>query len=147
MHFEGTVNIKATQQEVWNYLTDPTFVSECAPGLQSVEIIVPDKQFKAVAAVGLGSVKVNFETDVEFVELNPPNHAKMKAHGKAPGSAVDILSDMELSAGSDRSTDLNWSAEVIVVGTIASLASRLMGSVTKSITKSFFDCIKGKIEA
>ena len=147
MHFDGTVSINAPRQKVWEYLTDPNSVSECAPGLKSVEVIEPDKKFRAVAGVGFGSVKVTFEIDVEWVELDPPNHARMKAHGKAPGSGVDITSVMNLANGSEDSTELQWSADIVVVGTIASLASRLMNSMTRKLTGEFFSCVKGKIEA
>ncbi len=147
MRFDGTVTINAPREKVWDFLTDPYQVSQCAPGLKSVDVIEPDKKFKAVAGVGFGSVKVTFETDVEWVEVDPPNHAKMKAHGKAPGSGVDINSVMDLLDGTDGSTELQWSAEIVVVGTIASLASRLMGSVTRKLTGEFFNCVKDKIEA
>jgi hypothetical protein len=147
VHFDGTVSINAPRQKVWEYLTDPNSVSECAPGLKSVEVIEPDKKFRAVAGVGFGSVKVTFEIDVEWVELDPPNHARMKAHGKAPGSGVDITSVMNLTNGSEDFTELQWSADIVVVGTIASLASRLMNSMTRKLTGEFFSCVKGKIEA
>jgi carbon monoxide dehydrogenase subunit G len=147
VQFDGTVNIEAPREKVWEFLTDPNLVSQCAPGLKSVEVIEPDKKFRAVAGVGIGSVKVTFETDVEWVEVDAPNYAKMKAHGKAPGSGVDINSTMNLSDGPDGSTEMQWSADIVVVGTIASMASRLMGSVTRRLTGDFFNCVKEKIEA
>lgn len=147
MQFDGTVNIEAPREKVWEFLTDPNLVSQCAPGLKSVEVLEPDKKFRAVAGVGFGSVKVTFQTDVEWVEVDAPNYAKMKAHGKAPGSGVDINSTMELSDGPDGSTEMQWSADIVVVGTIASMASRLMGSVTRRLTGDFFNCVKDKIEA
>lgn len=147
MQFNGSVNIEAPQEKVWEFLTDPNLVSQCAPGLKSVEVIEPDKKFRAIAGVGFGSVKVTFETDVEWVEVDPPNYAKMKAHGKAPGSGVDITSEMNLSTDVDGFTDMDWRADIVVVGTIASMASRLMGSVTRRLTGEFFNCVKDKIEA
>ncbi len=146
MRLEGTTHIKAPRDKVWAFLVDPARVCECAPGLQSMDVIVPDHKFRAVASVGFGSVKATFDTDVEFVEMDPPNRAKLKAHGKAPGSAVDALTEMNLSDGDDGSTDMKWWADVTVVGTIASLASRLMGSVTQKLTAEFFNCMKKKIE-
>lgn len=146
MQFEGTVNIGAPPEEVWDFLTNPDAVSQCAPGLQSMEVIEPDKKFRAVAAVGLGSIKAAFTTDVEWLELDKPNHAKMKAHGSGQGSGVDVTSDMYLSDGENGTTDLKWSAEISVVGMIANMASRMMGGVTQRLTDAFFDCVKQKIE-
>jgi uncharacterized protein len=146
MKFEGTVPIQAPIEKVWNGLTDPNLVSQCAPGLQSMKIVVPDKQFNVVASVGFGAVKVTFNVDIEFTEKNPPSHASVKAHGKAPGSGVDISSEMNLTADSPDHTTLNWTADVAVVGSIAGLANRLMGGLTKSLSTTFFNCIKSKIE-
>ena len=67
MQLEGDVVIQASQQDTWEFLTNPDTVSQCAPGLKSVEVIEPDKKFKAVAAVGFGAVSATFSNDVEFV--------------------------------------------------------------------------------
>jgi carbon monoxide dehydrogenase subunit G len=147
VRFDGSVQIDAPQDKVWNYLTDPYAVSQCAPGLKSVDILVPEKEFKVIGGVSFGSVQVTFDTLVELVELNPPSHSKMKAHGTAPGSAVDITGDMFLSSLPDNRTELKWNADVVLVGTIASLASRLMGAVTKKLSAAFFECLKKKLEA
>jgi len=147
MHLEGTVNIKASRQAVWQYLTDPHKVSECAPGVESVEVVEPGRKFRAVAAIGLGTVKAKFAGDAEFVELEAPNRAKIKAHGNAPGSAADVMSEMFLSDGPDSSTDMKWTAEVVILGSLASLAARMMAPVTQKLTTEFFNCVKKKIEA
>jgi molybdenum cofactor cytidylyltransferase len=146
MRFEGTVTIAAPRQAVWAFLTDPNKVAECAPGLESVEILVPNQRFRATAGIGFGSVKARFVTDVEWLDLDPPNRARMKAHGNAPGSAVDATSEMDLRDAADGATELRWSADVAVVGTIASLAARLMGGVTQKLTGAFFEEVKKRIE-
>lgn len=146
MHFEGIVAIQAPREKVWNFLTDPKSVSQCAPGIKSVDVIIPDKKFRAVAAVGFGSISTTFDNEIEFVELIDLEFAKVRVHGKAPGSAVDALGEMKLSDGEGGATNLNWSAEITIVGTIASLASRMLGGVTKKLTGAFFNCLKEKIE-
>lgn len=146
MHLEGIVSISAPRQQVWESLTDPYFVSQCAPGLESMEVIEPDKKFQAVAGAGFGSIKVTFKTDVEWIELDAPTRASMKVHGTAPGSAMDMTSAMILGDSPDGSTELNWTAEIVVLGTIASVAARLMQPVANLLVGALFRCIKGKIE-
>ena len=146
MRFEGSVEFNVSRQKAWEFLKDPYAISQCAPGLKSVDVIIPDKQFRVVAGVSFGSVQVTFDTDVELLELDEPSHSKVKAHGKAPGSALDITGDMYLVEVASDLTQLKWSAEVVVVGTIASLASRLMGAVTRKLSDAFFDCLKKKLE-
>ena len=147
MNFKGTVTIHAPREKVWKYLTTPDQISDCAPGLESLEIITPDEKFRAVASIGFGAVKATFTTDVTWTSLDPPNRASMKMHGKAPGSAVDGTSEMVLRDGdTPNDTILDWSSDVTVIGTIASLAARLMGPVTQKLTGAFFDCVRAKIE-
>ena len=147
MNLKGTVTIHAPKERVWKFLTDPTQVAQCAPGVDSVEMLEPEK-FRAVASIGFGAVKATFVTDAEWLGLQPPERAKTKFHGKAPGSVVDGTSEMVLRDGEkEGETVLQWSADVTVAGTIASLASRLMGPVTQKITDSFFDNVRKKIES
>lgn len=134
------------QETVWDFIIGPYAISQCVPGLESIEVMVPNERFSVVASIGFGSVKVRFTSEIELVELSPPNRAKIKVHGTAPGSAVDASSEIIISQNLDGSTELNWTADVTVVGTIASLASRMMGAVTKKVSAALFECIKGKIE-
>ncbi len=147
MHLEGTVTINAPRLQVWAYLTDPHKVSECAPGVESVEIIEPNKTFRGTASIGFGTVKARFVGDVEWLELAAPERAKMKAHGTAPGSAADVISEMSLSDLPGGATQLHWTADISIVGQLASLAARLMGTVSQKLTGVFFDCVRKKIEA
>lgn len=147
MHLEGIVNIRASRAAVWQYLTDPHKVSECAPGVESVEVIGAGKKFQATAAIGFGTVKAKFKGNAEFVELEAPNRAKIKGHGNAPGSAVDVTSEMFLSDGPNGSTEMKWTADVVVLGQLASLAARMMTPVSQKLTEQFFSCVKQKIEA
>ena len=144
-HFEGTVSIKAPRSQVWAYLTDPEKVGQCVPGVESVEV-VGDRKFRAKVEIGFGTVKARFAGEGEFVELDAPDRATLKAHGKAPGSAVDVRSVMALSDGPDGTTELHWTADITILGTLASLAARMMGTITKKLSAEFFNCFKKKIE-
>ena len=147
MRFEGQTTINAPRQKVWDFLTDPSQVSACAPGVESVEVVEPGRKFSAIASVGLGAAKARFKGEAEFVELDPPTRATSVAHGNAPGSAADVNSVMLLSDGPDGSTVMNWTADIVIRGILASLAARMMGPVTQRLTEQFFDCAKQKIEA
>lgn len=146
MRFNGTATINAPREKVWKFLTDPHALSQCAPGLESIDVITPNEKFRVVASVGFGAVKATFVTNAEWMDLDPPNRARMKSHATAPGSVVDTASEMVLTDAPNGATELKWSADVTVVGTIASLAARLMGVVSQKLTDAFFDCVRKKIE-
>jgi carbon monoxide dehydrogenase subunit G len=146
MHLSGTTTINAPRPTVWTFLTDVQAVAQCAPGVESVEIIEPNKKFRATASVGFGSVKVKFSGDGEWVVMDEPNRAVVKGHGKAPGSAADVTAEMILSDTSDGGTEMKWTAEVNIMGSIASIASRMMGTVAQKLTGEFFNNLKQKVE-
>ncbi len=147
MYFEGTVLINAPREKIWKFLTDADFVAQCAPGVKEMVVIVPNEKYQAVTSIGFGSVVAIFRTDVEFLELAPLDRAKVRAHGDTSDSALDAVSEMILSNSTDGSTELKWTADIMVVGKIANVASRMMGSVTKKLTTRFFECVKRQIEA
>jgi uncharacterized protein len=146
MHFEGKQTINAPLQTVWDHIMDPNKVAECAPGFKSMEILAPD-HFKPTLAVGVGAVKATFTLDVTLVDVQPPTHAGVRARGAAAGSAAEIKSAMDLSADSESSTTMNWTADVIVSGTIASVGARLLEGTAHKLTDRFFDCLRQHLEA
>ena len=146
MLLKGDVTIHAPRKKVWDFLTDPNQIGPCAPGVEQIETIEFDKKYRGVMSVGLGSVKAKFNGDVEIVELNEPDHAKLKAHGVATGSAADVMSEMTLSNGPDGATNVHWTADVQVSGQLASLASRLMVPVSQKLAGIFYEEVRKRIE-
>jgi uncharacterized protein len=145
MHFEGTVQINAPRDKVWAFVIDPNQVGQCGPGVESIEVI-DDSHFKATAKVGVGFISARFIVNMEFVDLEAPDAATIKAHGQAPGSAVDADAQMRLSDGADGGTTMDWSADVNIAGTIASVGARLIEGTADKMIGQTFDCMKSKLE-
>ena len=146
MLIKGEVTIRAPRKKVWDFLTDPDQIGQCAPGVEKIEMIEPLKRYRGIVSVGLGAVKARFSGEVEVMELEEPNYAKLKANGSASGSVADAVSEMRLADGPDGSTVLNWTADVTVSGQLASLASRLMVPVSQKLAQVFYEQVRKKIE-
>lgn len=146
MQLKGNVTIHAPRKKVWDFLTDPNQIGQCLPGVEKIETIEPLKKYRGVVSVGLGSVKARFSGDVEILELDEPDRAKLKAHGTATGSAADALSEMSLSDGPNGATIVNWTADINVSGQLASLVSRLMLPVSQKLAGVFYDEVRKRIE-
>src|SRR5512138_2971476 len=112
MLLKGDVAIRAPRKKVWDFLTDPKQIAQCVPGVEKVEELEPLKRYRGVVSVGLGSVKARFSGEVEILELDEPDRAKLKAHGSGNGSVADAISEMHLSDGPDGSTHVHWTADV-----------------------------------
>jgi len=145
MRFEGTVEIAAPRDKVWAFVTDPTRVGQCGPGVETIEVVDPS-HFKATAKVGIGFISARFNVDMEFAETHPPDRAVIKAHGQAPGSAVDATAEMRLSDGADGGTRMDWNADVNIAGTLASVGARLIEGTANKMIGQTFDCMRTKLE-
>jgi len=144
MHFDGTVLIPAPRERVYAFLMDPNQVGPCGPGVESIELI-DDTHYRATAKVGIGFISARFQVSMEVAEQEPPSRAVMKAHGQAPGSAVDGTAEMRLTE-QGTSTRMDWQADVAISGAIAGVGARLIeGTADKMIAQSF-DCIRAKLE-
>lgn len=146
MKLQGDVTIKAPRKKVWDFMTDPNQIGQCAPGVETIETIEPMKKYRGVISVGFGSVKARFSGEVEILELNEPDHAKLKARGSATGSVADAISELFLSDGPDGATNVHWTADVNIAGQLASLASRLMLPVSQKLSSQFYDEVRKRIE-
>jgi carbon monoxide dehydrogenase subunit G len=145
MQFEGTFEVDAPRDRVWAFIIDPQQVGQCGPGVESIEVI-DDRRFKATAKVGIGFISARFVVDLEFVDVDEPNQATIKAHGQAPGSAVDGTAQIRLSDGASGGTRMDWSATVNISGTLASVGARLIDGTANKMIGQTFDCMKAKLE-
>jgi len=146
MLLKGDVTIHAPRKKVWDFLTDPNQIGQCVPGIEKIETIEELKRYHGVVSVGLGSVKARFSGEVDILELDEPNRAKLKAHGTATSSVADAVSEMSLGDGPDNSTLVHWTADINVSGQLASLASRLMTPVSQKLAVIFYDEVRKRIE-
>ncbi len=147
MEFSGSVDIPAPRDRVFAFVTDPNKVGACGPGVESIEAI-DATHFRAKAKVGVGFISARFVVDLEITEQQAPDMAVIKAHGQAPGSAVDALGRMNLADGPEPgTTTMLWAAEVSISGMIASVGSRLIEGTANKMIGQAFDCISAKITA
>lgn len=146
MHFDGTVEINAPRDRVWDFLMDPNQVGSCGPGVESIEV-VDDDHFKAKAKVGVGFISARFVVDVAIAERVGSDRAVLKIRGQAPGSAVDGVAEMNLSGPAEGPTSMAWAVDVNIAGTLASVGARLIEGTAHKMIGQTFDCIRSKLES
>jgi carbon monoxide dehydrogenase subunit G len=137
LEFSGSPAIAAPRERVWERLMDPHFVAKSAPGVESVEAVDPT-HFKVISGFGLGSIRVRFTMDVELFDIDAGKSAKMRVRGKAPGSAIDVVSKLQVDDAGSGGTQLNWSATSEVSGTVANVGARLMEGTARKLTEQFW---------
>lgn len=146
MKFDGTVEIRAPRDRVWDFLMDPNQVGSCGPGVESIEV-VDETHFRARAKVGIGFISARFVVEMEIAEREEPERAVIKAHGQAPGSAVDATATMRLRDGDAGVTIMEWAADVMIGGTLAGVGARMIEGTADKMIGQTFECIRARLEA
>jgi uncharacterized protein len=144
MKLEGSVDIRADRDRVWAFLTDPDQVGSCLPAVHSIKKL-GDGRFEAQAKVGVGFISAKFVLHCEFTEMEAPNHAAIRAQGKATGSSVDGTARMTLRDLESGGTAVDWTADVAVSGMVARIGSKRLESAANKMIVRTFKCAKKKL--
>ncbi|MFQ5907535.1 MAG: CoxG family protein [Thermoplasmata archaeon] len=144
MEFEGTFSTTAGIEKVWSTFFDPQGMKPCVPDLELIEIFDP-MHHRLVFKVGLSFMKGSFDVDVRLRDVAMPTHARVKAHGRGQGSAVDVDAVVDLAKTAD-GTEMRWKADAHIVGKLANVATRLLDSTVKKRINEFLECGRARLE-
>jgi uncharacterized protein len=137
MKIEGSHDIPAPQEKVWDAFLDPATLAKAIPGCEGLEEIGPG-EYKAVMKVGVAAIKGTFEGRVRLMDLDPPTRYRMAVEGKGGPGFVRGEAAMSL-APIETGTKVSYDADVQVGGLIASVGQRMLGGVSKMMLDQFFN--------
>jgi carbon monoxide dehydrogenase subunit G len=145
MHLEGTFGVKAEQQAVYDFLTDPQRVSRHMPDVEEVQIHDAD-HFTVKAKVGISHIKGSMTMKLTISERRPPIGTTVTGKGSGLASVVDMLTSFTLEPGVDGETIVNWSGDVNVSGKLAAFGPQgLLDRMGRKNVERFIEGIKGGI--
>ena len=136
MKIEGSHDVPAPRQKVWDAFLDPRQLQKAIPGCEKLEAVGAD-EFKATLKIGVAAVKGTFEGKVRLSDRKPPESYRLAAEGSGgPGFVkADTLITLSDIAGGTR---VAYSADVQVGGLIAGVGQRMLGGVSKMMADQFF---------
>lgn len=138
LSFSGAPELRTTPADVWRHLLDPHFIAACLPAVTSVEVLTPTR-FRVVSGFGIGLVRLDFTVLIELFDLREPESARLRMHGTAPGTTVDMQSAIEIEQTGTERVRLRWTADSTVTGTAAAFGRRLMESAARRLTEMFWN--------
>jgi carbon monoxide dehydrogenase subunit G len=145
MKIEGSHDIPAPRQKVWDAFFDPERLRQAMPGCEKLEGVGAD-EFRATMKIGVAAVKGTFEGKVRLSDKNPPDSYRMAVEGSGGpgfirGETVITLSDIE------GGTRVSYSADVQIGGLIAGVGQRMLGGVSKMMADQFFNRMSELLQA
>jgi len=140
---EKKIVVNQTIEKTWALLTDPTKVVSCVPGAQLTEVIDQDN-YKGTVSMKFGPVSVKYNGQVTFVKRDTANH-EMILQGKGMDDKGKGSADMLLTVKlipKEGQTEVQYSMEVSISGTLAQFGSRLISDVSNSVADQFSNSFK-----
>jgi carbon monoxide dehydrogenase subunit G len=147
MKIEGTHELHASRERVYQALIDPAVLQRCIPGCEKLEK-TGENSYSAILRTGVGSIKGVFTGNVKLEDMTPPSHYRIVVDGKGQPGFLKGSGDLDLEEQSG-GTLIKYSGEVQIGGAIAGVGQRMIQGAVKMMAAQFFTAIEAeaKIEA
>ncbi len=138
MKIEGSYEIPAPREQVWDAFLDPDRLRQAIPGCEKLEAVGPD-EYKATLKVGVAAVRGTFEGKVKLSDKQAPDSYRMAVEGSGGPGFLRGEAVMTLVDGAAGGTTLSYTADVQIGGLIAGVGQRMLGGVSKMMADQFFN--------
>ena len=138
--------IHAAQEKVWDFLFDLPKLSQCIPGVESVEAL-DDKTYRGKLVVRIGPIKSAFNGTVSLTELDAPSRIAGNVEGDDKTSASSVKATFigtlkTVEAG----TEAAFEVEANLRGRLAQFGGPVITATAKKLTAEFARCLREKLE-
>ena len=145
MKLEGEVLVNSPREKVWRILNDREVLKKHMPGCETLEETEMDK-FDAVITIGIGAIKGSYRAKINILNKKPPESYTLKLEGSGKPGFVKAEGDIHLEDRGNM-TLLKYSGDLQVGGLIARVGQRIIGGITKNMTKKFFQDLAAEAES
>ena len=147
MKIEGTQELQAKRERVFQALTDPAVLQRCIPGCERLEK-TGENSYSTTLRAGVGSIKGVFTGNVRLEDVRSPEHYRIVVDGKGQPGFLKGSGDIDLEER-DQITVVTYKGDVQVGGTIASVGQRMIQVAARMMATQFFTAIEAeaKVEA
>ena len=145
MKLEGTHQLQAPRERVYQCLINPDVLQRCIPGCERLEKTV-DNTYAVTIRAGVGSIKGIFNGTVKLEDMRQPEHYRIVVEGKGTPGFLKGSGDLDLEAQGD-GTVIKYVGNVQVGGTIASVGQRMIQATAKMMAAQFFTALEVEAQA
>lgn len=147
MQIKDSFFVNAPQEKVWNFLFDIPRLSQCVPGIESIEV-VDNKTYRGKLVVRVGPIKSEFTGKVIFTEVNAPNQIAGTVEGDDKSSASSVRATFRGTLTSvERGTEAAFQVDANLRGRLAQFGGPVITATAKKLTAEFAKCLREKLEA
>lgn len=136
MNLQGTVQVKASRDRVWEALNDAKVLEQCTPGCKQMTL-AEDGSYDVLLEVGIASIKGRYTGKIRISDRIPGTQYKLAVTGKGAPGFLSAEGTLRLEEQGEE-TRIEYSGQAQVGGLIAGVGQRIMGGVAKQLVGQFF---------
>jgi len=139
MEITGNRKIAAPRQQVFQGLLNPEVLKNSIPGCESAEVIntPTGQQLKLVVTTGIPGFKGPYTINLQMGEVVAPSHVTLIAEPNSSVGSVKATCGIDL-VDNAAATLLNYNANAVIAGKIASVPEMILKPAIKSSLDQFF---------
>ena len=145
MKISGTWQINAPKSVVWKMLLDPVILEKITPGIKKLESLGADN-YNAVSSIGIGPVRGVFEGTLSVKDKVQEESCVLVADQKSTMGNVIAEIGMQFIPSEDGKTQVEYTGEAKMSGTLARMGQRIMSGVVSTLSRQFFDALEKEVE-
>ena len=138
--------INAPPERVWALLFDIPKLSQCIPGIESVEVL-DDKSYHGKLVVRVGPIRSEFSGKVTLTELDAPNRIAGLVEGDDKSSASSVRATFTGTLRAiENGTVAAFEVDANLRGRLAQFGGPVITATAKKLTAEFARCLREKLE-
>jgi uncharacterized protein len=147
MNLSGTYTFDGPRMQVWDLLQDPAVLAKALPGCEQLTL-AGDDRYEGVMKASVGPVSAaRFTVVVQLKDKVAPERFSMQIDGKGAVGYTRGTAKVELSEGSSGTTDMAYTSDVQVGGTIAAVGQRLIETVARTMMRQALEALARELRA
>ena len=144
MHLDGTHNLNASPEKIWIMLQDPAVLARITPGVKTLEALGEDK-YEAISEIKLGPVSASFKGQMEVVDKLDNQGFTLNIKQQSKIGNVSASGKISLKSINQGQTEVTFSGNALLTGTLARTGQRVLGGVAKAMTNQIFQALENEI--
>ena len=145
MRVEGTKELPASREVVWNVINDPAQMAGLMPGVESFEI-TDDRHWTAKVKVPLGLGGLKMTMKFEKLEERPPEFASLNAKGTGVGAMMNMTTSFTLTEAGE-GTSMAWEADVKIAGPVGAMGQRVLQPIVNQQVGNVLAALEQQVTA
>lgn len=147
MIFEGSFEVNAPRQQVWDFLLDVERVAKCVPGMEHCEKR-SENEYALVVKQKVAFLKVSINLKAVITEAVPPNRVESVFQGSDGkiGTSVKQKNVMELQELSPTRTEVSYRSDVSFLGKLGTLGRPIIKAKANKIMNEFGKAVQSNVE-